>query len=622
MLCFLLLRLNILTVQKLTDQTTQYARDVVSGKIVAGLYVRLACQRHIDDLKKGQTRGLTWDAESAQDAIEFFPAMLSITEGAKEGQSFTLLPWHVFVVGSIFGWKDVNGFIRFRFVWLETGKGQAKSPLMAAIGIYLQGFYGKKRAEVYCIGEVKDTARVMFRDAVAMLRAPIPGGGGETLEDNGFVIRGTGDLSYKVEHPASSSFMLPIANGDAVSGPKPIAVMGDEIHEMKSNSGIEIWKAAVAKKHGDSLMILGTNTPSVDQSVGTSYSDVVQKMLKGDFSDDSMFGYIARCDKNDDPMNDESVWIKALPALGITYPIENVRKLVETSKQMLSTALTTKRLYFGIPVGTAGFWCSEVAWEECQGVVDEEKMIGRKLHLSLDLSERHDLTAVSGCWEGDVLAVKSWYWTREFEIADRSAADHIGYRERAEDGEITITPGRSIDYSFIARQIIDLCAAHDVVQMVVDASKLENLLQEFDKAGFDYWVYAGPDKPEGVGLKVVKHRQGNRVSFKDYSGEKQKSESGKTQTSAVDHLCMPHSISHLEDNMLGKTIVIDRSKLTEICASNAVVDTDGMGNKMFNKKKSRGRIDGMVTIAMAVGSATSQMQAQSNIVTSPPALVL
>lgn len=577
---------------------------MVSGKIVAGELVIKACQRHLDDLDWGDERGLTWDAAAAQDAIEFFPACLSITEGAKEGEPFTLLPWHVFVVGSIFGWKDVNGFIRFRFVWLETGKGQAKSPLMAAIGIYLQGFYGKKRAEVYCIGEVKDTARVMFRDAVAMLRAPIPGGGGETLEDECFKIRGTGDLAYKVEHPDSGSFMLPIANSDAVSGPKPIMVAGDEIHEMKSNKGIEIWKAAVVKKHGDSIMMLGTNTPSIDQQVGTDYSDLCQKVLNGEFSDDSLFAYIARTDKDDDPLNDEGCWVKALPALGITYPIENVRKLVQTAKHQISTALTTKRLYFGIPVGSAGFWCSELAWEECQDVVNEKDMEGRRLHLALDLSQKNDLTALSGCWEGERLTVKTWYWTREFEIADRTAADHIPYREIEAEGGLTITAGRVIDYSFVAKQIADVCGRHEVVQMAVDAAHLEKLMEEMTNQGFAHWLYEGPDSKEGVGLKIVKHKQGLHVSFDG------------------DHLCMPTSIGQLEDHMLNGTVAIDRNRLTTICASNTVVREDAMANKMFDKNVSRGRIDGMVTIAMSVGSATSAMDSQSNTIVGQVALVL
>ena len=391
---------------------------------------------------------------------------------------------------------------------------------------------------------------------------------------------------------------------------------------MKSNKGIEIWKAAVAKKHGDSLMMLGTNTPSVDQSVGTDYSEMCQKVIRGDFSDDSTFAYIARVDKDDDPMNDESCWIKALPALGITYPIENVRKLVVTAKEQISTAMTTKRLYFGIPIGSAGFWTSELAWDECQASIDEEEMIGRRLHLSLDLSQKNDLTAVSGCWEGDVMDVKSWYWTRDFEIADRSTADHIAYRDLEALGHITVVPGRTIDYSFIAKRIIDICAVHDVVQMVVDAAKMEDLLKEFAKAGFDYWVYAGPDEPEGVGLKVVKHKQGLQVSFKDVNSEKKRHQDDNPQTSASDHLCMPTSISQLEDHMLNKTVRIDANKVTSICASNAVVRMDGMANKMFDKKVSRGRIDGMVTVAMAVGSATSAMDAESQEFSGVPALVL
>jgi phage terminase large subunit-like protein len=564
------------------DQTTQYARDVVSGKIVTGNFVRLQCQRHLDDLDSGADRGLVWDVEQAERAIRFFPAVLSITEGAKEGQPFRLLPWHVFTVGSLFGWRTADGFIRFRFVWLETGKGQAKSPLMAAIGIYLSGFYGKKRAEVYCIGQNKDTARVMFRDAVAMIRAPVPGKDGVTLEDVAFTIRGTGDLAYKIEHPSSGSSIQPLANNDAVSGPKPILVAGDEIHEMKTNKAIEMWRAAVTKKHGDSILMLGTNTPAADQQVGTDYSEFVQKVVSGEFSDDSVFGYIARVDADDDPLNDESCWIKALPALGLTYPVDNVRQLVVTAKQQISTQLTTKRLYFGIPVGSAGFWTSQQAWEEAQGVVDEAAMVGRRCHLSLDLSEKNDLTAMSAAWEGRRIEVKTWYWTREYEVEARATADAIPYRELEAAGLIEVTPGRVIDYTFIAAKVMDFCTRHDVAQVAIDSAHIEKLCEAFQREGFEYWI-EGEDGPQ-LGLKFVRHKQGHNVSF-----------DGK-------YLCMPTSITQLEDHMLDGSVVIDRNKLTSICAQNAIIREDGFGNRMFDKARSRGRIDGVVTLAMAVGS--------------------
>jgi phage terminase large subunit-like protein len=575
-------------------RTTKYAKDVDRGNIVAGEFVRLAAARHLRDLRNGIDRGISWDQASADRAIDFFPAVLSITEGAKVGQPFHLLPWHLFVVGSIYGWRDRDGNRRFRFIWLETGKGQAKSPLMGGLGIYEIVGQKHKRAEVYAIAEDRSTAKVLFNDAVAMCRSGIPGKGGETLENTSgkgrVIIRGLGDNAWKIEHPDSSSKFQPVANGDAISGPKPRLIVADEIHEMKTNKAISTWRAAIAKMSGDPMMILGTNTPSVDQHVGTTYSEYFQRVLRGENTDDSAFAYIARTDKGDDPFNDESCWIKSLPALGITYPIENIRKEVQTARDMISTALTTKRLFFGIPVGTAGFWIDEGAWANIQGTVDEEAMRGRRLHLSLDLADKNDLTALSGCWEGDKLAVKTWYWTRETNIADRSTADQIPYREIEAAGQITITPTPTIDFEFVAARVQDICSRHDVAQLVFDITKIDDFIKACGKIGFDVWRYAGPDEPAGVGLKLVAHAQGPRVLFE-----------GK-------QLCMPVSIRHFEDHILKGTVEIDRSRLTDICASNAVIVADAQKNKFYDKNKSRGRIDGLVTIAMAVGSATSDME--------------
>ena len=576
-------------------RTKKYADDVASGKIIAGEFVRLAAARHLRDLRDGGDRGLSWDQAAADRAIDFFPAVLSITEGAKVGKPFDLLPWHLFVVGSIYGWRDRDGNRRFRFIWLETGKGQAKSPLMGGLGIYEIVGQKRKRAEVYAIAEDRKTANVLFRDAAAMCRSGIPGKEGETLENtngNGkVIIRGFGDNAWKIEHPASGSKFEPVANSDVISGPKPSVVLGDEIHEMKTNKAISIWRAAIAKMSGDPMMILGTNTPSLDQQVGTTYSEYFQRVLRGENTDDSAFAYIARTDKGDDPFNDESCWIKSLPALGITYPIENIRKEVQTARDMISTALTTKRLFFGVPVGTAGFWIDEGAWNKIQGHVEEDDMRGRRLHLSLDLADKNDLTALSGCWEGEKLAVKTWYWTRETNIADRSTADQIPYREIEAAGQITITPTPTIDFEFVAAQVQSLCARHDVAQLVFDITKIDDFIKACGKIGFDVWRYSGPDEPAGVGLKLVPHAQGPRVLFE-----------GK-------QLCMPVSIRHFEDHILKGTLVVDRSRLTDICASNAVIISDAQKNKFYDKNKSRGRIDGLVTIAMAVGSATADMEA-------------
>ena len=49
----------------------QYIQDVLTGKQVACQWVRLACQRHVDDLVNGASRGLRFEELSATHAIRW-----------------------------------------------------------------------------------------------------------------------------------------------------------------------------------------------------------------------------------------------------------------------------------------------------------------------------------------------------------------------------------------------------------------------------------------------------------------------------------------------------------------------------------------------------------------------
>ncbi len=585
------------TSKSVPDPTTAWAKAVLKGKIVSGELVCHAAERHLRDIKDGPARGLYWAPERAQHAIDFFPAVLPITAGALEGKPFTLLPWHLFTVGNLFGWRRASGRMRFRSGWLETGKGQAKSPLMAGIGIYMGGYYDVPRAEVYSIGQDRATANVLFKDAVAMCRANIPGteeDETDSLVSRGEVlIRGEGDNAWKIEFPDSGSKFQSLANGEAISGPRPTLVAADEIHEFKNNYSIETWKRAIAKMPGDALMLLGTNTPASTQITGTDYSEYYQKVAKDELRDDEAFAFIARVDKADREtiFDTEANWQKALPALGITFPIENIRGEVNTAKQLLSTALSVKRLYFGIPVGATEFWISEEAWLAVQGKVDVPALRGCRCWLSLDLSKKNDLTSLSVCWIDDAghLWVKTWYWTTQDGLVDRSRADQAPYDQWVEAGLIEAVEGAVIDKTFVAAQVAEICAEHDVEFMAFDTAMIADFIAACDEIGFPVWRFMGPDEPEGVGLKLVSHAQGTMVRFEDKQ------------------LTMPRSIERLEDRILQKTVTIEASPVTYSCAANAHVVSDGQENRAFDKKRSRGRIDGIVTITMAVGAATNEL---------------
>jgi phage terminase large subunit-like protein len=572
-----------------SDPITLWARDIVDGRIVAGELTIAAAERHLRDLR--DRKDLFWRPERAAHVLGFFPAVLTITAGAHAGRPFELLPWHVFVAGSLFGWRLASGRMRFRHAWIETGKGQAKSPFMAAIGLYLMGWYGVPRAEVYAIGQDRNTANVLFRDAVAMCRAPIPPCDDEsdTIESRGdVVLRGAFDNCWKIEHPSSGSKFQSLANGEAISGPRPIAVLADEIHEFKSVTPIEIWKNAIAKMPGDAIMLLGTNTPATTQIVGTDYSEYYQKIARGQHVDDEAFSFIARVDKKDHEkvFENEDCWVKALPALGITFPIENIRGQVNTAKVLLSTSMSVKRLYFGIPVGSTDFWIAEEAWSNAQGQVNPEDFRDCPCWLSLDLSKKNDLTALTALWikDGKKYA-KNWYWTTKVGLADRQKADGAPYEMWVEKGYINALDGAVIDKTYVAEHISNICAGFNVKFLAFDSAGIADFIAACEIVGFPVWKL-DKNNDSGNGLKLVSHSQGLRRQFNDRQ------------------LTMPTSIETLEDDILNQNIVIDRSPVTYSCAANAQLDSDGMGNRCFNKKRSRGRIDGVVTLAMAAGAAS------------------
>ena len=120
-----------------TDPVTGYARKVKAGKIVTGPHVRMACTRHLNDIKEQKKRGIVWDKNEALRVIGYFKDVLHLAGGEFEGKPFMLLDWECFVVGSLFGWKAADGFRRFRVGYIETAKGSGKSPLLAGIGLYM-----------------------------------------------------------------------------------------------------------------------------------------------------------------------------------------------------------------------------------------------------------------------------------------------------------------------------------------------------------------------------------------------------------------------------------------------------------------------------------------------------
>ena len=243
------------------DEATAYARAVQVGDIIAGPHVRAATKRHLDDLEHGAKRGLRWDVGAAQHILRYCRTVLRLSEGQFDGLPFDPHPSQCFILGSLFGWKRADGTRRFRRAYIEEGKGNGKSPLVGAIGLYGLASDGEAGAEIYSAGATKDQAAILFRDAVkmrnqspALTKAITPSGGP--------------GREFNLAHLKSQSFFRPVSRETKKtgSGPRPHFALVDELHEHPDGGVIEILERGF-KFRRQPLLVMITNSGTDRQSV-------------------------------------------------------------------------------------------------------------------------------------------------------------------------------------------------------------------------------------------------------------------------------------------------------------------------------------------------------------------
>lgn len=553
----------------LTDKATQYAIDVTTGKILAGPDIRNACKRHLDDLKKTEEKGLIWDTQSAERAIDFFKEILKLNGGEHEGKPFILLPWQCFIVGSIFGWKTLDGYRRFRMVYIESGKGSGKSPLAAGIGLYCLMADKEPRAEVYAAATKKDQAMILFRDAVAMVdQSPALF---ERIKKSG-----TGQNVWNLAYLKKGAFFRPISSDDGQSGPRPHCVLIDEIHEHKSNNVVEMMRAGT-KGRTQAIIFMITNSGHNKTGVCYEYHEYGRKVAEQSLIDDTFFSFICSLDEGDDPFNDESCWCKANPSLGYTFTDKYLREQVTQAKGMPSKESIVRRLNFCQWVEADNPWLSSDIWMANEQDFDIDELIGEDCYAGLDLSGTRDLTSLSLYFPKHKKAFTE-FWTPKETLLDRSKSDHVPYDVWLKQGYLFATEGRVVDYSFVAQRLGVLTAKFNIIRMAFDAYRIKYFQRSLDD--------------ESVSIEMTPHGQG---FFKS-------KDSG---------LWMPHSIELLEKDITEKNIIIKYNPCLRWNAASAVLESDNKDNKIFAKRKSTGRIDGVVSLAMARGCA-DEIQEQIN----------
>lgn len=553
------------------DTATQYALEVVEGKRVAGPHVRAQCARHLKDLREGAKRGLVWNLEESKRAQGFFEDVLKLNGGDFEGQSFSLLPWQKFVVGSLFGWYGVDGYRRFRVAYIETAKGSGKSPLAAGVGMKGLVADSEPRAEIYSAATKKDQAMILFRDAVAMVdQSPELS---TRLQKSG-----TGERCWNLAYMAQGSFFRPISSDDGQSGPRPHIGLIDELHEHKTNTVIEMMRAGT-KSRRQALIFMITNAGHDRMGPCWGYHEYGAKVAAGDVVDEAFFTFICSLDEGDDPFADESCWAKANPSLqdadlpGIKY----IREQVVEAKGMPSKESIVRRLNFCQWTDAESPWISGEVWRGAQQDFDWHDLRGRRAVAGLDLSSTTDLTGlvflVEPLEKGEPWKLVPFAWAPEIELQRKEDTDRVPYVRWKAEGYLDTTPGRAISKRNVLQKLSAMCEFFDVLLVGYDRWRIEDLLRMASD--------------EGISLPEMK-RVGQ--GYKDFSP----------------------AIETFERMLLNGEIVHAGHKVLDWCMSNAVIEQDGAENRKLSKDKATGRIDLAVAAVMAAGLVNSTVSQEKS----------
>lgn len=583
----------------LTDPTTQYALDVLAGKIVAGPHVRAACNRHIDDLKNGSDRNLEWDADAAGKFFRFCEQVLRLSEGQFEGQPLNLHPSQKFVCGSLFGWKSADtGLRRFRRAYIEQGKGNGKSPMAGAIGLYGLTADGEAGAQIYSAGATKEQAAILFRDAINM-RDQSP-----KMRSNTRTSGGPG-REFNLAYPKARSFFRPVSRETKKtgSGPRPHFALCDEVHEHPDGGVIEILERGF-KFRRQPLLVMITNSGSNRQSICWVERKHAVAVAHGDVMDDTTFSYVCAMDEEDDPFNDPSCWIKANPLLGVTITEEYLALQVKQAGDIPAKANGIRRLHFCEWTDAATAWIARETWDQIEDpTLNIEDFAGKRCYAGLDLSAKADLTAKALVFEDgedeDGLPKFAAFvhgYTPQETMRARAEKDDAPYDLWAEAEFITATPGKKTRLDFVARDLLD-----DMDSFDLDFVAYDNfLIADFEGILADM----------GLSLPIIDHPQG-------WTKRKRTTPDGQEIT-----LWMPGSVDELETLILEKRIRVHVNPALRSAVFSATFDRSPADLRRFTKQKAERRIDLAVALAMAVGAATAREGALSSYLETEGLMVL
>jgi phage terminase large subunit-like protein len=430
---------------------------------------------------------------------------------------------------------------------LSIGRKNGKTVLIAGIALaHIAGPEAVENSQIVSGAMSKDQAALVFNAMVKMVNLSPELSARVKVFPSGKRLLG---LSKNVEYRALA------AEGKTTHGLSPILAIMDELGQVKgpTDEFVTAVETAQGAYRNPLYIVISTQAPTAN--------DLLSRMIDAHRERPNPKTVCHVYEAPDDcDLEDESAWRAANPALGIFRSEEDVRQQIRKALDMPSYEPGVRNLILNQRVDAVAPFVSRLVWEANGG--DPGDAHGKRVWGGLDLSEVNDLTAL--VLVDETGGVHSTFWQPEEGLAQKSKADKVPYDQWHKAGLLETTPGKAIEYRYVAKYLRWVFDNFDVQFIGFDRYHMKFLkewlvFEQFSQKELDLFVDFG-------------------------------------QGSAS----MTPALRSLEVKLLNEQLRHGNHPILSMCAGNARIKGDN-GARAFDKRTARGRIDGMVALAMAVG---------------------
>lgn len=458
----------------------QYVADVLAGRIVAGKWTKLACERHRRDKRTGKARGLRFDRAAAERVIEFFHRFLKHSQGEWAGKPLILEPWQQFILWNVFGWKRPDGTRRFRFAYEEIARKNGKTTKLAGLGLYMLDADGEPGAQVYTAATKRDQAIIMHRESINMVN--------QSRELAEVIQVFKNNLSVST---TASKFEPLGADSKTLDGLNIHCALIDELHAHPNGDLYNILRTATGARR-QPLVFAITTAGSDRTSFCGEQHDYAEKVLSGVIEDDAFFAVIYSLDEDDD-WRDPAVWKKANPNLGVIIKHDELAHEIQVAQDKPSDQNAIRRLRLNEWTRADTRFLDLQRWDDCAGDLMpaelEKQNEGRLMYGGLDLASTTDVAAFVGVFppeeEDGFYDVLCRFWIPEDSIEERVRTHRVPYDAWVRDGWVIATEGNVIDYREIREEILRLRDRYQIAQIGYDPWGSQGMANDLDDEGVD-----------------------------------------------------------------------------------------------------------------------------------------